>query len=156
MVFIGIDPGANIGFAIWNPAKNIFDCVQTIRTGLCTLFEEFEEAVLKYGHDEIYVVVEDARLRSGNDRSRLQGVGSVRSVCREIENYLKKNTIAYLMVKPLTGSAKAVKKDPKLFRAITGFRGITSEHARDAAMLVFQRNRYIDKINMKKRLHMSE
>lgn len=64
-----------------------------------------------------------------------QKVGMVKCAGYQIEEALKKAGAQYTLVKPLCGSAKAVKKNSDLFNRTTGWSGRSNEDQRDAAMI---------------------
>lgn len=133
-VFIGIDTGAKTGIAIWNASAAKFDHITT------TTITRAMEMVRQYktaGHD-VTVRVEDARLRKWfGDRSeqKAQGAGSVKRDASIWEDFLKEHDIRHEMVHPMRGGTKLSKEQ---FFKTTGYTGLTSEHSRDAAMLVYK------------------
>ncbi len=64
-----------------------------------------------------------------------QNVGMVKAVQVLIVQFLDLIGASYTLVKPLGGTAKAAKKDAKLFNRMTGWTGRSSADKRDAAML---------------------
>ncbi len=63
-----------------------------------------------------------------------QGAGSVKRDCKIWEDFLTDLDIPFEMVAPRKGMTKY---SAAAFKKLTGYEGKTSEHARDAAMLVF-------------------
>lgn len=138
---IGIDTGVNTGVATWNVVARRFDFMTTlsIHKAMMYVMQMYD----KHG-SSICVRVEDARLRTwyqSNDKTReeerkmLQGIGSVKRDAKIWEDFLKDMGIPFEMVHPKNGQTKV---DETLFRKMTKYDKRTSEHARDAAMLVFQ------------------
>jgi|JI10StandDraft_1071094.scaffolds.fasta_scaffold696108_2 hypothetical protein len=130
---IGIDPGVNTGFAVWHPRNKEFVMIETLYV------HEAMERVLRLWHDGqlSHVVFEDARLRTWfgpKGREALQGAGSIKRDCTILADFLGGHNIPFKTVSPLKKGAKV---DAKRFSALTKYEGRTSEHARDAAMLVF-------------------
>jgi hypothetical protein len=131
--YIGIDCGTKTGFAIYDKSKKCLSEVKTLR---------IDEALLKIKHMheqgyEINVIVEDARKRKwfGNSgREKLQGAGSVKRDSKIWQDFLEANKIPHTMKAPAKGMTKL---NAEQFKKITGWVGRTSEHGRDAAMLVF-------------------
>lgn len=132
-VLVGIDPGTNTGLAVKERGKfieiqttSIFKAIEEIRI-LNTL--AFECSV------DIFVRVEDARKRTwfGNTgKERLKGAGSVERDCAIWEEVLTELNIPFEMVHP-----KEVKETTaKYFAKISGWKGRTSKHSREAAWLV--------------------
>lgn len=141
MLLIGIDPGVNTGFAVYDKHdKKLLK--------LCTVFAvEAEEMVLDYKlRDEpIIVYMEDARLRqwfgekknglwvkSGTEK--LQGAGSVKRDCSRWEEFCDYHKIPIIMTPPQKNLTKTT---AAYFQKITGWDKRSSEHSRDAAMLVY-------------------
>lgn len=132
--YIGIDTGTNTGFALYSKIEHKLLDVRTL------LIHEAFEAVMQYHNmygDALFVRFEDARLRTwfaNKSRESLQGAGSIKRDCRIWDDFLKAKGIHYASMAPKRGMTKL---DPKKFKMFTGWDGLTSNHARDAAMLVF-------------------
>ena len=137
MICVGIDTGKHTGFAVWDTEKRQLDFVDTI---------PIHEALLRIWsqrHANVEVYFEDARQRkwygtrtAKEDRNKLQGAGSVKRDSTIWEDALKDWGIPFHAVAP---KHNVTKMTPEFFRALTGWKGRTSEHSRDAAMLVFGR-----------------
>ena len=137
MICVGIDTGKHTGFAVWDTEKRQLDFVDTI---------PIHEALLRIWsqrHANVEVYFEDARQRkwygtktAKEDRNKLQGAGSVKRDSTIWEDALKDWGIPFHAVAP---KHNVTKMTPEYFRALTGWKGRTSEHSRDAAMLVFGR-----------------
>lgn len=130
-IYIGIDTGRKTGIAVWSKQRKGFIKIETTKLHRAWFF------VLQYYNSKKYNVVrvrvEDARKRSGS-KAKAFGAGSV---CRDAsawEDFLKDYAIPYEMVAPQSNMTK-VKQDK--FRQMTGLY-VSSEHSRDAAMLVYQ------------------
>ena len=137
MIHIGIDPGVKTGFAVWDSEKQMFLEIST-----CTITEAMNRVIihrnmsLTSGKD-IMLHIEDARLRKwyGNSgREKLQGAGSVKRDSKIWDDFCKENEIEYRMVAPKNNRTKVSKE---YFTKITGWTKPTTDHARDAAMMVF-------------------
>ena len=136
-ILVGIDTGRHTGFAVWDTEKRQLDFVDTI---------PIHEALLRIWsqrHANVEVYFEDARQRkwygtktAKEDRNKLQGAGSVKRDSTIWEDALKDWGIPFHAVAPKHNTTKMT---PEYFRALTGWKGRTSEHSRDAAMLVFGR-----------------
>jgi hypothetical protein len=86
------------------------------------------------------VVFEDARLRKWYgkaDRERLQGAGSIKRDCTIWSEFLA--DLAGVRVLAVPPQAGATKWSAERFAKVTGWTSRTSEHARDAAMLLWGR-----------------
>lgn len=91
------------------------------------------------GKDNIRLFIEDARQRKWfghSGREKLQGAGSVKRDSRIWEDWCREQGLQYRMVPPKNNRTKL---SAAQFRALTKWHGKTSEHARDAACLVFRR-----------------
>ena len=132
-VFIGVDPGVKTGLAIWNSSTKKFDLITT--TTITRAMEHIRQYVTA-GHD-VTVRVEDARKRKWfgeRAESKQQGAGSVKRDASIWEDHLKEQELKYEMIHPIKGATKLSKEQ---FFKMTGYTGLTSEHSRDAAMMVF-------------------
>lgn len=139
MLKIGIDTGVNTGFAVWDDSSKVFLEVETLK---------IHEALLRVKElsdsNDVVVYFEDARLRKwipqdpsySRMKGRLQGAGSVKRDCSIWEDFLVDMGIPYFPVAPKNN---VTKMNASFFGKVTGWTGRTSEHARDAAMLVFNR-----------------
>lgn len=139
MLKIGIDTGVNTGFAVWDTSSKALLEVSTLK---------IHEALLRVKElsdsEDIEVYFEDARLRKwipqdpsySRMKGRLQGAGSVKRDCSIWEDFLTDLGVEFHPVAPKNN---ATKLNATFFEKITGWKGRTSEHARDAAMLVFNR-----------------
>ena len=100
--------------------------------------------VESFGEREMKVYFEDARQRkwlpkdatSSEYRGHLMGAGSVKRDSVIWQDALTDWGIPFEMVPPRPG---ATKWDADTFRRVTGYKGRTSNHARDAALLVYKR-----------------
>lgn len=134
MKLVGIDTGVRTGFAVWNTASRSLERVETMPIHRA-MFE-----VLKMRDENPYglaVYFEDARLRKWfgrKGREALQGAGSVKRDAGIWEDFLRDEGIRGYPVAPKNN---ATKLSAEAFAGITGWRKRCSEHARDAAMLVF-------------------
>jgi hypothetical protein len=135
-LYIGIDPGVQTGVASWlRRDKKLLD-VSTSQ--IHKVMRDIDRLVPMYGQDRILVRVEDARLRTWIPKERgreaLQGVGSVKRDAQIWEEFLSDLGIAFELLAPAAGRTKW---SDEYFKKLTGWKGRTSNHARDAAALVF-------------------
>lgn len=134
MKWIGIDPGTHTGFAVWDDREKKLVILETL------LIHDALEYVLQLRErDDVMVVFEDARQRTwfGRDKNtnaKLQGAGSIKRDCSIWDDFLTDRGIPFRAVPPMKGGTKL---DEKYFKSITRWKGRTSNHSRDAAMLVF-------------------
>lgn len=131
---IGIDSGTSTGIAIWDRQTKQFVEVKTMP------IHRALEVVRQY-HERytIEVRVEDARLavhgrNTTTDRSKLQGAGSIKRDAKIWSDFLTDYSIPHLMVRPNKALSKLSKEQ---FVRTTKYTGLTSSHARDAAMIVY-------------------
>lgn len=135
MIWIGIDCGSHTGFAVWD-GKALTECsTLPIHRALFRVLE------LRNDND-VTVVFEDARRRTylprernvSEYRGKLMGAGSVKRDCAIWEDFCRDNGIDYIAVPPQAGLTKW---PSDYFARVTGWKGRTSDHARDAALLVY-------------------
>ncbi|WP_129714650.1 hypothetical protein [Pedobacter sp. SYP-B3415] len=130
-IIIGIDPGVNTGVAIYNKSTKQLEEVRT-----CLLHEAFE-LVISYRSLITMVRVEDARQRKwfgARAEAKQQGAGSVKRDCGAWEDFLVAKEIPHEFIAPVKGTTKVT---AAYFAKLTGWIKKTSNHARDAAMLVW-------------------
>lgn len=132
-IAIGIDPGVKTGFAVWDMEEKKFLKIATI-----SIVEAFS-FILDYKLNDYEIVIrfEDARQRKwygDNSEAKKQGAGSVKRDSAIWQEFCEYHEFEYLAVPPQRGATKWF---IGRFKKITGWYSQTSEHARDAAMLVF-------------------
>ena len=138
MIWIGIDPGTSTGLAVWNSTQKELSLMETlpIHRALKRVKKIYDD---NCGLFDIMVIFEDARQRTwfGKDKNtnaKLQGAGSIKRDCSIWEDFLTDYEIPFRAVPPQKGCTKW---NDKYFKMVTGWKGKTSNHSRDAAMLVF-------------------
>lgn len=137
MIFIGIDPGTHTGVAIWNSEEKQFLDIKTMM-----LHQALQLVITMcqiWKRENVMVLFEDARQRKwfgADSNAKMQGAGSVKRDASIWEEFCTDYQIAFRALPPAPGNTKL---KPDYFKALTGWRGKTSEHARDAAMIVFGR-----------------
>ena len=132
---IGIDPGVNTGIAVWDTEQKSFIAIQTLK--IHEAMRIIEMTIQNNGKENVRVRFEDARLRTWfgkSGREQLQGAGSVKRDSKIWDDFLQDQGVEF---QPVAPRANTTKTDQKQFQRITGYRERTSNHARDAAMLVF-------------------
>ena len=145
-ILIGIDPGEHTGMAVWDTHLGEFRQVCTL-----PLWEAMEEVKRwSYSCDlapapvRFAVIFEDARQRTwfapernqSEYRGKLMGAGAAKRDARIWEEFLEGMHIPYQAIRPAPGRTKW---NADYWAKVTGWKGRTSEHARDAALLVFGR-----------------
>ena len=139
-LYIGIDTGVDTGIAIWDARDRHLCHVATVKIHQAL-------AIVERWHQlgvALTVVFEDARQRRWIPREgslskwkgRAMGAGSVKRDAVIWEDFCKDLGIPYLAEPPKKGLTKW---NAETFRKVTGWKGRTSNHARDAALLVFGR-----------------
>lgn len=138
---VGIDPGAATGRACWDPLSK-----ELVEVSTSTIAEALRDVADWHRSGRVIrLVFEDARLRRGwfgaMDAKQLkhgagvrEGVGSVKRDCAVWQEWAELHRIPFKAVSP---QEKGVKLDAALFGRMTGWTARTSQHGRDAAMLVF-------------------
>lgn len=135
-IIIGIDPGQSNGFAIWQDGKLNLETFK-----LYQLFECIE--ALKPLHSEIQVYIENPHLMhyfktDARAELRQQGAGNVKGTFTHITTYLDARNITWVGLRPnKVSNSYGEAKNRDLFNKITGYTGLCSTHARDAAMLIY-------------------
>lgn len=126
---IGIDCGKNTGFAVWNNIAKKLYRVETMPIHRAML------EVLKCDPADVLIVVEDARqVRFKVAAVRAQGAGSVKRDASIWDDFLTDMGYRHIMARP---NKRGTKWSADQFKLHTAWTGRTSEHARDAAMLVY-------------------
>lgn len=138
MLYVGIDTGKHTGLAIWDGKQFLELDTMPIHAALNRV------GILRFSHDPVKVYFEDARLRkwygthtAEKDRAKLQGAGSVKRDSSIWEDALTDWGIPFERVAPKNNITKM---NADYFARLTGWTGRTSEHSRDAAMLVWGRH----------------
>jgi hypothetical protein len=131
---IGIDPGVNTGYSVWSRLEKKLLHVTTL---VAAKAEDNIKRIMAL--DAVFLVrFEDARLRTwfGKEKGRdqLQGAGSIKRDCQRWEEFLTHYEIPFEEVAPINNRTKMSADE---FKRLTGWEGRTSNHARDAAALVF-------------------
>ncbi|WP_223091285.1 hypothetical protein [Zunongwangia sp. SCSIO 43204] len=134
-ILIGIDPGVKTGVGAID-GKNKVVGSMPIHQAMQFVSDIADKNL------PIHIRVEDARLRKwfgNNAKAKQQGAGSVKRDCKIWEDFLSdikattNSDISFEMVHPVKGGTKI---NAKMFQQITGIQKRTSEHARDAYMLI--------------------
>lgn len=137
MICIGIDPGTHTGVAVWDTREGKFLSLETlpIHRALAKV-----QVIAEWDKKNLQVVFEDARQRTwygkGDTNAKLQGAGSVKRDCSIWEDFCKDYGIPYWAKPPVKGATKV---SADYFKMVSHWTGRTSEHSRDAAMLVIGR-----------------
>lgn len=133
---IGIDCGVNTGFAVWDCTLQKLIEVKTYSAH--TAWAQIRTMKHFYGAAALYVRFEDARLRTWFGTSgleKLQGAGSIKRDSTLWEEFCEMEGIQYEAVAPKHNKTKTT---TEYFKMVTGWAGSTSNHARDAAMMIYR------------------
>lgn len=149
-IIIGIDGGNRNGFAVWNGCE--FLDIKTL--SFWSVIEELAKYCDEYewvtvyienpsAHRPVFKAMQVYNSTNGNHTVKIgavakvsQDVGRVKRETELIADYCKKKDDLYLkLVTP--GKNTLSKIDAKRFQTFTKYEGRTSQHGRDAAMLVF-------------------
>jgi len=144
VICIGIDPGTHTGVAVWDTRERKFLSLETLP--IHRALEKVKELSRPFWHmDKLYnehieVVFEDARQRKWFGRedtdAKKQGAGSVKRDCSIWEDFCRDHEIPFQAKPPVKGATKV---SAEYFKMVSHYQGRTSEHSRDAAMLVIGR-----------------
>ena len=141
MIWIGIDCGTHTGLAVWDGDLQTFTRIETVKLHQALTFVLHTHLTEPGG---VSVVFEDARQRKWIPRERnlneyrgkLMGAGAVKRDAAIWEEFLTDYGIPFEAHKPQPGGTKWNKD---YWERVTGWTKRTSEHARDAALLVLNR-----------------
>ena len=140
MICIGIDPGTHTGVAVWDSRQGKFLYLETCPIHQALLDVMQWHIACLHRNEKIEVVFEDARQRTWfgyeNTDAKKQGAGSVKRDCSIWEDFCKDFDIPFQAKPPVKGATKV---SVDYFKMVSHYQGRTSEHARDAAMLVIGR-----------------
>jgi len=134
MILIGIDTGVHTGIAAWDTESRSFIFIDTLK-----IHQAIKLVELLNDEEDIKVFVEDARKRKWfgkAGREKLQGAGSIKRDSKIWEDFLDDIKAKYELIPPRANKTKLTAEH---FGQITKYEKRTSEHSRDAAMLVFRR-----------------
>lgn len=155
MIIIGIDTGTKTGFALNFDGK----LIQLKTLNIIQAMHQVLEIRSQYAKPMV-ICIEDARKRKwlppNVGKERLKGAGSVSRDGAIWQEFCEYHDLPYLLVPPshMTGLTKM---KPDKFADLTGWQGgRTSEHARDAGVMIWKYHRLIEKSHVKIPLKPSE
>ena len=152
--YIGIDPGRKTGFAVWDSSDKKLCVVKTFSFWqVADELEEISSTFLIHAPEPCAldvlptVVIEDPSknkptfFRKGMTQREMQKISQNVGANKEhgllMIDRAESLGFEVIRVRPYSKTQTKLKADT--FKKITGYQGRTSEHARDAAMLVFGR-----------------
>lgn len=144
MIYIGIDPGEFTGVALWRRDTKLLE-LHTFSFWQAIDFLTQQIEFCKKNDIHLKVVLEDVNKnkpifekKGANNTAMMlriaQNVGSNKRDGTLMEVFVERNGIEVILVKPTTS-----KWSISYFQKITRYKGLTSQHARDAAKLVYGR-----------------
>lgn len=145
---IGLDPGINTGFCLYDKISKQIVKLDTL--GFWDLFDALEDVKVWIGQEHVTFYIENSALNKptfvkggGDTQKKMQkisrNVGSNQRESTLLIEGIRRYGFHVIEVKP-TGSRGVKRKwSEETFVKITGYKGRSSQHARDAAMLVFGR-----------------
>ncbi|MDO5769298.1 MAG: hypothetical protein Q4P13_07320 [Psychrobacter sp.] len=144
MILIGIDTGVKTGFAY-----SVNGEIQDIATETILSAQELVLKICNRSNkDDItcIVCIEDVRQRKwvapNIGSERLQGIGSVKRDCSIWQEFCEYHNLRHLLIPPANIETKT---KATYFKSVTGYQGRTSEHGRDAGMMIYKYYRLITK-----------
>jgi len=137
---MGIDPGEHTGIALYEAGQ--LKALSEVQP------EDIQQTLADHAHMVALVVFEDSRLESavwtstGSLQVRLnmaRKVGQIDGFCKIIERTCAKLGIPCHGISPKekSGTKIGAKVDSLEFKRITGWKGPSNEHKRDAAMVAW-------------------
>lgn len=138
---VGVDPGINTGLALWDGKSLVYGHIKTVN------IINALHILLTYHHEfEVTVYIEDPNQNKpvfgektkGQNFQKLQkiaqNVGSNKRDAQVLIEWCQYYNIPFKTVRPTTH-----KWDAEYFKRVTGMKEAYSQHARDAARLVYGR-----------------
>ena len=135
-IYIGIDPGVKTGVAVWNKDSQKFDSIDTYPhvKAFIWIHEYIKHMILK--DIDIHLVIEDAN-QKGSWGVSAMSIGKLKQKSMDWIELGEFHDINVVKVNPKSRRNTKMKSD--YFKKLTGYEHRTSEHSRDAAMLVFDK-----------------
>jgi len=154
-IFLGLDGGNHVGFAVWDKQGKQFLNLSTVDFWEAIKLIDYWENWCQMNAKTLVSVVEDVSANKpvfklagvylhtpGAHSQKLsaagkvaEGVGRVKQTSDLLIKYCEKKCSQVIKLKP--GGRSMTKMKADAFKKITGYSKRTSEHARDAAMLVY-------------------
>lgn len=141
---VGIDGGAHTGFAIWDTREKEFTDILTV-----SFWEAYDLSLKFFKHETAFIIEDPGVNKPTFHRNKMkrkvldrkaQNVGGVKRETKLLGEGIERAGYFVLYVPP-----SSRKLEHAEFRVTTGYQKRTSQHARDAAMLVFNRGSRIVK-----------
>ncbi len=135
MIYIGIDPGVKTGFALIDDGKYKNISTYSILEAIGVI----NHVALTCPSDTIILYVENPNLRiyfGDSSREVLQGAGSIKRDYSIWKEFAKENELQMIDVHPK--NVGSIFDNVTVFKSATGWKDRTSQHARDAARMIFK------------------
>ena len=145
-VVIGIDPGANIGLAFYIEGK-LYQMFTTEILGALKILD-MERPVLVALEDSTLTshIFTAPRVSHAAALKVARNIGEVDACCKLIKQTCLSLNIPYLSISPKQKGKKMARKE---FDALTGYKGTSNQHERDAAMVAWtMRNTKLSTLEM--------
>lgn len=133
-VKIGIDPGNHTGVAVTQNGQLIW--VVTLKLHRAMIF--VRHVCETFADTERRIYIEDGRKRFGRPMTNVS-LTSLKRDCKIWEEYLREFGLSHEFVKPSDGWPGL---DAAVFNRLTHWDQRTSQHARDATMLIWGEHRF--------------
>lgn len=143
MIYIGIDPGVKTGFAVWDSESRSYVRIDTL-----DFWGTYDGVIYEYYPSDALpvIVIEDPSQnrptfdkgeRGARRREKIsQNVGANKREGQLLADRFESLGFEVRRVRPAKGTGS--KMNAPAFSRLTGFTGRTSQHGRDAAMLVYE------------------
>lgn len=131
-LIIGIDPGTTTGYAIWNKKEKKFEFI-----GCGKVLEVMRKLEIYGIFWKTLFLIENPNLRKWygkNSSQKLQGAGSIKRDYSIWLEWFEYNEVSFKELNPKNIKTKI---NSVQFEKLTGWKGKTNNHSRDAAMMVF-------------------
>ena len=143
---IGIDPGVNMGFCLYDKTARKIVKLDTLE--FWELFDALDEIKQYIAPQNIIFYIENSALNKptfvklgGDTQKKVQkisrNVGSNQRESTLLIEGIRRYGFTVIEVKPTGVRGQKRKWDESFFKKVTGYAGRSSQHARDAAMLVY-------------------
>lgn len=135
-VLIGIDTGVKTGFACIENGE--LTHVETLNIIQALELAKQKIDFAKSAELPCKIYIEDARKRTWftGGKEKAQGAGSIKRDAKIWEEFCEHYQVDYELIAPKDNITKLSRE---VFKEITGWTGRTSEHSRDATMLIFNK-----------------
>ena len=150
-IAIGIDAGTHTGFAVWcfegETFKDIettdfwgaIEKIETLRKDnhFIVVIEDVTTIKPVFGIEKIYYATKGVLIQKLSAiAAKAQNVGGVKRETKLLIDFCEKNGIPLYKKSPNSGSRTKMSSED--FKKLTGYEKRTSQHGRDAAMMIYK------------------